>query len=85
MGSLESMTGWVFPWFTTVRARLSRRGDLMLEHIVLRHQLAILQRTGSIVRVCKNCFTSNYFGCGKTRSNSAIEISNALASRSRHR
>jgi len=47
LGSLEFMAGWVFHWFTVVRARLRRRGDLLLEHIVLRHQLAILQRTGT--------------------------------------
>ena len=47
LGSVEFMTGWVLHWFTAVRARLRRRGDLLLEHIVLRHQLVILQRTGT--------------------------------------
>ena len=41
------MTAWVLHWFTAVRARLRRRGDYLLEHIVLRHQLVILQRTGT--------------------------------------
>jgi hypothetical protein len=33
----------------------------------------------------KTYFTSNYCGCGKTRSNGAIETPNALASGSHHR
>jgi hypothetical protein len=41
------MVGWVFQWISSVRARLRQRVDLLLELIVLRHQLAVLQRTGT--------------------------------------
>jgi hypothetical protein len=41
------MAGWVFQWISSVRARFRQRGDLVLELIVLRHQLAVLQRTGT--------------------------------------
>jgi hypothetical protein len=37
--------GWVLRWLSTVRTRLRQRLDLLLEFIVLRHQLAVLQRT----------------------------------------
>lgn len=41
------MVGWVFQWIGSVRARLRERVDLELELIVLRHQLVVLQRTGT--------------------------------------
>jgi homeodomain-containing protein len=41
------MTGWVLRWLSAVRTRLGQRLDLLLEFIVLRHQLAVLQRTGT--------------------------------------
>ena len=41
------MMGWVLRWLSAVRTRLGQRLDLLLEFIVLRHQLAILQRTGA--------------------------------------
>src|ERR1700675_2706869 len=41
------MTGWVHQWLVAVRTRLRQRCDLVLEVIVLRHQLAVLQRTGT--------------------------------------
>ena len=41
------MAGWIFQWISCVRARFRQRGDLVLELIVLRHQLAVLQRTGT--------------------------------------
>ena len=41
------MAGWVFRWLSTVRTRLRQRLDLLLEFIVLRHKLAVLQRTGT--------------------------------------
>ena len=34
-------------WLSAVRTRLRQRLDLLLEFIVLRHQLAVLQRTGA--------------------------------------
>jgi hypothetical protein len=37
----------VLPWLSAVRTRLGQRLDLLLEFIVLRHQLAVLQRTGT--------------------------------------
>jgi hypothetical protein len=43
----RAMTGWVLRWLSAVRTRLSHRLDLLLEFIVLRHQLAVLQRTGT--------------------------------------
>jgi len=52
LGSLEFMVGLIFQWMTAVRARLRERGALMLEFIVLRHQVAALQRTGT----CRPCF-----------------------------
>jgi hypothetical protein len=39
--------GWVLRWLSAVRTRFRRRPDLLLEFIVLRHQLAVLQRTGT--------------------------------------
>jgi hypothetical protein len=45
--SLELMAGWVLQWLSAVRMRLRQRLDLLLEFIVLRHQLAVLQRTGT--------------------------------------
>jgi hypothetical protein len=41
------MAGWVLRWLSAVRTRLRQRLDLLLEFIVLRHQLAVLQRTGT--------------------------------------
>jgi putative transposase len=46
-GSLKLMAGWVLGWLSTVRTRLRQLLDLLLEFIVLRHQLAVLQRTGT--------------------------------------
>jgi hypothetical protein len=45
------MAGWVLRWVSAVRTR-SQRLDLLLEFIVLRHQLAVLQRT----RTRRPCF-----------------------------
>ena len=45
--NLELMAGWGLRWLSAVRTRLGRRLDLLLEFIVLRHQLAVLQRTGA--------------------------------------
>jgi len=41
------MTAWGLQWLSGVRERLRQRRDLLLEFIVLRHQLAVLQRTGT--------------------------------------
>ena len=41
------MAGWVLRWLSAVRTRRRQRLDLLLEFIVLRHQLAVLQRTGT--------------------------------------
>ena len=41
------MAGRVFQWISSMRARFRQRGLLVLELIVLRHQLAVLQRTGT--------------------------------------
>jgi hypothetical protein len=41
------VTGWVHQWLAAVRTRFRQRRDLVLEVIVLRHQLAVLQRTGT--------------------------------------
>jgi putative transposase len=41
------MEGWVVRWLRAVRARLRQRLDLLVEFIALRHQLAVLQRTGT--------------------------------------
>ena len=41
------MAGWVLRWLSAVRRRLRQRLDLLLEFIALRHQLAVLQRTGT--------------------------------------
>ena len=46
------MAGWVFQWIHSVRARFRQRTDLVLELIVLRHQLAVLRRT----RTCRPRF-----------------------------
>jgi hypothetical protein len=43
---LKFMTGWVLQWLSAAWTRLGQRRDLLLEFIVLRHQLAVLQRTG---------------------------------------
>ena len=43
----RAMTGWVLRWLSAVQMRLGQRLDLLLEFIVLRHQLAVLQRTGT--------------------------------------
>ena len=45
--SLKLMAGWVLRWLSAVRTRLRQRLDLLLEFIVLRRQLAVLQRTGT--------------------------------------
>src|SRR5215470_14858631 len=45
--SLKFMTAWRLQWLSGVRERLRQRRDLLLELIVLRHQLAVLQRTGT--------------------------------------
>jgi hypothetical protein len=41
------MVGWVFQWIGSVRARFRQRTDLVLELIVLRHQLSVLRQTGT--------------------------------------
>jgi putative transposase len=41
------MAGWILRWLSTVRTWLRQRLDLLLEFNVLRHQLAVLQRTGT--------------------------------------
>jgi len=41
------MMEWVPRWISTVRMLLRRRLDLLLEFIVVHHQLAVLQRTGT--------------------------------------
>jgi hypothetical protein len=41
------MAGWVLRWLSAVRTRLCQRLDLLLEFIALRHQLAVLQQTGT--------------------------------------
>ena len=47
LASLEFMAGWIARWISALRARFRRRGELILELIILRHQLAVLQRTGT--------------------------------------
>jgi putative transposase len=41
------MAGWIGRWISALRTRFRRRGELLLELIILRHQLAVLQRTGT--------------------------------------
>jgi hypothetical protein len=41
------MAGWALRWLSAVRARLRLHLDLLVEFIALRHQLAVLQRTGT--------------------------------------
>ena len=41
------MAGWVFQWISSVRARFRHRIDLVLELMVLRHQIVVLRRTGT--------------------------------------
>ena len=41
------MTGWVLQRLSAVRMGFRQRRDLLLEFIALRHQLAVLQRTGT--------------------------------------
>jgi hypothetical protein len=41
------MTGWVLRGLSAAWTRLRQRRDLLLEFIALRHQLAVLQRTGT--------------------------------------
>jgi putative transposase len=41
------MTEWVLQWLSALRTRFRQRRGLLLEFIVLRHQLAVLQRTGT--------------------------------------
>ena len=55
MDSLRFMAGWFSRWISALRTRLRRRGELMLELIVLRHQIAVLQRTGTR----RPCFRSS--------------------------
>jgi hypothetical protein len=43
--SLNLMEGWVLRWLRA--ARLRQRFDLLVEFIALRHQLAVLHRTGT--------------------------------------
>ena len=45
--SLKFMTAWGLQWLSGARERLRQRRDLLLEFIVLHHQLAVLQRTGT--------------------------------------
>jgi hypothetical protein len=45
--SLNLMERWVLRWLRAVRARLRQRLDLLVEFIALRHQFAVLQRTGT--------------------------------------
>jgi len=45
--SLQPMAGWILRWLSALRTRLRQRLDLLLEFIVLGHQLAVLQRTGT--------------------------------------
>jgi hypothetical protein len=44
---VKFMTGWVLRWLSATWTRLGQRRDLLLEFIALRHQLAVLQRTGT--------------------------------------
>ncbi len=53
--SLKPMAGWLLQWLSTVRVRQRRRRDLLLECIILLHQIAILQRTGTR----RPCFRSS--------------------------
>jgi hypothetical protein len=41
------MAGRTARWITALRTRLRRRGERLLEFIILHHQLAVLQRTGT--------------------------------------
>ena len=41
------MAGRLSRWISALRARIRCRGELLLELIVLRHQIAVLQRTGT--------------------------------------
>jgi hypothetical protein len=41
------MAGWIFRWLSAARTRLRQRFDLLLKFMVLCHQLAVLQRTGT--------------------------------------
>jgi transposase len=50
--SLRFMAGRLSRWISALRARIRCRGELLLELIVLRHQIAVLQRTGT----CRPCF-----------------------------
>ena len=43
----KSMSGWTARWISTLRGAFAARGKLLLESIVLRHQRAVLQRTGT--------------------------------------
>ena len=42
------MREWVLQGLFAAWTRLGQRRDLLLEFIVLRHQLAVLQRTGTL-------------------------------------
>src|SRR5262245_18835607 len=57
--SLKFMTAWGLQWLSGARQRLRQRRDLLLEFIVLHHQLAVLQRTGTrrpCFRTSERCF-----------------------------
>src|SRR5262245_60364654 len=41
------MLEWVSRWISDLRARVRRRGGLLLELIILRHQLLVLERAGT--------------------------------------
>jgi hypothetical protein len=45
--SLKLMVGWVLRWLSAVRTRIRQNLDILFEFIVLRHQLAVRQRTGT--------------------------------------
>jgi hypothetical protein len=46
-GILKFMRGWVLQWLSAAWTWLGQRHDPLLEFIALRHQLAVLQRTGT--------------------------------------
>jgi hypothetical protein len=47
LASLEFMAGWIGRWILALRTRFRRSGELLLELIILRHQLAVLERSGT--------------------------------------
>jgi hypothetical protein len=46
-GVVWVVAGWGFQWISSMRASFRQRVDLLLELIVLRHQITVLQRTGT--------------------------------------